>query len=81
MTAKQRYSWDAVVIALVFCPIFALVFSPYRWGLIGCLVSSPLLLVGGFILVVRHKTFLGLVPIIFALCFLFLLWAIPASYH
>jgi hypothetical protein len=80
MTAKQRYSWDAVVIAFIFWPVFAVALYPYSWGMLSCLVASPVLLASGIILIVRHRTLLGLIPIIFALCFLFLLWALPAGY-
>jgi hypothetical protein len=81
MTAKQRYWWIAVVVVFIFCPIYAIALSPYSWGMLSCLVSSPVLLISGIILVVRHKTFLGLIPIIFALCFAFSFFVIPTTYH
>jgi hypothetical protein len=81
MTAKQRYWWVAVVIAFIFCPIFAIVLYGDSWGVLPFLVSSPVLLVSGFILIVRHGTFLGVIPIIFAFGFLFLSWVLSQGYH
>jgi hypothetical protein len=78
MTAKQKIFWNAVVIVFTFCPIYASALYPHTWGPAFCLVSIPVLLVSGVTLVFYHKTFLGLIPIIFALCYMFM---VPHTYH
>jgi hypothetical protein len=82
MTAKQRYWWEAVVVMSVFCPIFSLILFPGNictfWV---CFVSFLGLLVSGVVLLFRHKTFLGLIPLIFALCEFLFFWGVLALRH
>ena len=81
MTAKQRYCWDAVVVAFVFWPIYAVALSPYFLGVLSCLFSSLVLIFSGVVLVFRHRTFLGLIPIVFAVIFFLMFLSIPQTYH
>jgi hypothetical protein len=71
MTAKQRYFWEAVVILSVFYPVYALCLHPRGdYAIIPCLVGSLGFLAFGVILIFRHRTFYGLLPLIIAI-FLF----------
>jgi hypothetical protein len=83
MTSKQRHWWQAVVILLGFYPVFAFlvigewhrhshyVFPGLGYVLLGGIVSFLGLLFSGVILIFRHRTWWGLIALVFALCAFF----------
>jgi hypothetical protein len=76
------YFWQATVVLSVFYPIYALCLFPRNvFALFGSLLAFFGLLVSGVILLFRHRTFLALIPLIFAVFLGFILWAISQSHH
>jgi len=73
----------SVVFVSVFYPIYLFVgiFPRSACAFWGCIGSFLGLLVSGVILLFRHRTFLGLIPIILAVCLFLGSFAILESQH
>jgi hypothetical protein len=73
MTAKQRYQWEAIIIFFALYPTLLCFFQLPRvvFAFVGCFVSFLVLLICGLILIFRHKTGYGLIPLTISFCQLF----------